>query len=156
CLQWIGGAPRRTKNRGRGKPGKVRRRQRENGRSVQLAHRGFKEAFTPGAANGQALVKRLPAQPHLGHQCIRIIILPRLIAVPGCELQRIEPRDIKLGTENRNEYFRIKRVLFAPSPNRRDTADTHFLSKALLVIRTEKVGLIDPRPAECESPAACG
>ena len=72
-LQWICSAPRRAKLR-RGKPDKVHRPQQEPCRSEQLDQRGLKEALTPGAANGQALVERLPAHPHLGYECIRIII----------------------------------------------------------------------------------
>src|SRR5713101_646410 len=58
----------------RGKADEVHRPQQEPCRSEQLDQRGLEEAFTPGAANGQALVERLPAHPHLGYECIRIII----------------------------------------------------------------------------------
>src|SRR5207237_2806885 len=50
------------------------RRQKESFRSIQLHHGRLKEAFTPGAANGQTVVKRLPAHPNLGHSRIGIVV----------------------------------------------------------------------------------
>src|SRR4029077_4169151 len=141
--------------RPRGKPDEARRRQREDCRSKELEHRRLKEAFAPGAANGQAVVKRLPAHPHFGYCRIRIIIQPRLVADAGRELQRVEPRDIHLFTENWNERFRVNRPLFASGFDRGGYADTQSLPKASLVIRIENVGLSGKYAAEGESNAAC-
>src|SRR5438552_3832710 len=132
------------------------RPQNEPFRSEQLDQRGLKEAFTPGAANGQLFVEWLPAHPHLGYECIRIIILKHLVAVPARDLQRVEPRDAHFRTEDWNEYFRIKRVLFAPSPNRGQRADTSVLSKAVLVIRIDDVLFPAKRAANGESNATAG
>src|SRR5207249_7125212 len=140
----------------RAKPDEVHRPQQEPFRSIQLDHRGLKEAFTPGAANGQLFVKRLPAHPHLRYRRIGIIIPPLLIADSARELQRIEPRYVKLGAENWNERFRINRPLFAPSFSRGDPADTSVLLKAVLVIRIDSISFPAKHAAEGESNAACG
>ena len=140
----------------RGKSDEVHRPQQEPFRSIQLDHRGLKEAFTPGATNGELFVKRLPAHPHLRYRCIRIIIQPLLIADSGRELQRVEPGNVKLGAENWKERFRINRPLFAPSFNRLDPADTSVLLKAVLVIRIDSISFPAKHATEGESNAACG
>ncbi len=66
--------PLRTKYRYRGKCITPDRPKKEPCRSKQLDQRGLQESFTPGAANGQLFVKRLPAYPHLGYSCVCIVI----------------------------------------------------------------------------------
>src|SRR5437879_1515673 len=56
--------PRKTQNRQQKKNRRVWRGQKEPSGPIQLNHGRLKEAFAPGAANGQALVKRLPADPN--------------------------------------------------------------------------------------------
>src|SRR2546422_817828 len=82
--------PGRAKNRRRSKTDKVRGSEKEPLGRVQLHHGRLKEAFAPGAANGQALVKRLPAHPYLGYRGIGIVIQPLFVTNPGRELQRVE------------------------------------------------------------------
>src|SRR5216683_751261 len=101
----------------------VRRSETKDCRSIQLGHRRLKEAFAPGAANGQLLVKRLPAQRHLWHQHICVIIPKILKSCPGIELQRMQPRDTHLGANNWDECFSIKRDLFAARSHRLDPTD---------------------------------
>src|SRR5215471_19262994 len=135
------GYPRRKSN-------KVRRRECENCGSKQLLQGRLKEAFSPGAANGQLLVKRLPAKPDLGHRCIRIVIQPLIVPYSGCDLQGVEARYVPLGTEDWNECFRINAPRFASGLHRGNNADTHLLPKPGLVIRID-IGLLpDKRPAQ--------
>src|SRR5437016_11707461 len=99
----------------RGKSDEVHRPQQEPFRSIQLDHRGLKEAFTPGATNGELFVKRLPAHPHLRYRRIRIIIQPLLIADSGRELQRVELGNFKLWADHRKERLRLMLPRYAPN-----------------------------------------
>ena len=55
----------------------------ESIRAVQLDHGWLEEAFAPITAKGQALVKGLPANAHLGYCGIRIIIQPLVVPYSG-------------------------------------------------------------------------
>src|ERR1700731_1548497 len=104
-LKLIGRAPGGAKYRGRGKPGEVRRSETKDGRSVQLVHRGLNEAFAPGAAKGQLVVKRLPAQRHFGYHCIGVVVPKILKTPPSVQLHRMEPPNTHLGASNWDECF---------------------------------------------------
>src|SRR4029077_19191776 len=111
------------------------RRQKESFRSIQLHLGGLKEAFTPGAAKSQALVKRLPPKPDFGHRSIGIVVQPLVVPHTGRKFQRVKPGYVPLGTENRDERFRINSPRFAPGRNVR-----YAILDAGLVVHCDIVG----------------
>ena len=134
----------------------MHRTQKEPSRAKQLDQGRLEVAFTPSASNGQALIERLPAHPHLGHRCVGIIIKPLLVPYSSRELQRVKAGYIPFGTENWNERFRIDRPRFAPTLNGLDPPDAGILLKAVLVIGIDSESLPLPCAAKGESHAACG
>src|SRR5689334_13237617 len=90
-LDWVARAPTSAKHRHGSTGSTPDRRQKESFRSIQLRFGRLKEAFTPGAANSQALVKRLPPKPDLGHCRISIVVQPLVVADTGRKFQRVKP-----------------------------------------------------------------
>ena len=82
-LDRVAVAPARTKDCHRRTTNEVRRLRKEPPGSVQLDHGRLEEAFTPGAANSQALIKGLPTNANLGNGRIRIIIQPLVVPYSG-------------------------------------------------------------------------
>ena len=68
----------------------------------------------------------------------------------------MEPWDIHLFTENWNERFRIDTPLFAPGPNRVNSADAQFLLKAVLIVRIDTVLFPAKHAAEGQPNTTCG
>src|SRR5881398_2816001 len=116
-LDFVGRAPARTKHRHGSTCSTPDRRQKESFRSEQLHHGRLKEAFAPGAAKSEALVKRLPAKPNLGHRRVGVVVQPLVVPDTGREFQRVKAGYVPLRAENRNERFRINSPRFAPGRN---------------------------------------
>src|ERR1700730_7839861 len=115
--------------------------QRKNCRPIQLDHRRLKEAFAPGAADGELFINWLPAHSHLRYKCVGVIVSPILKTRSNIYLQRMEARNTHLRPKNWNPCFTKERHLFAAGVHRVDPADAKFLwmDEVALVIRIDGI-----------------
>jgi len=79
----------------------------------ELFQRRLAEAFAPGRADGQLLVKRLPAHADLRYEHIGVIVGEVFKTGGAGKFQRMQARNCILRTENGDGGFGVERVRFS-------------------------------------------